>query len=201
MTCDTPNKPTKRAGFGPNTKPNFPTDGAQESGEGGGVGSYERSRADETACGGTEADCQHRPLCQRDPDKNSAPGASPFVQEWHSSEEENGCRDVGAHFHEGWFAATHLEKDPRMVQSQSVSLLGEAGMAGELARPVPAGEPVGIIQQELDNDEPCTIVQQLTERLKSAWANVPRSTLERLASSMPNRVSKCATLRGEHIDM
>ena len=59
----------------------------------------------------------------------------------------------------------------------------------------------GILQQKLDSEEPSTSIEQLTERLKSAWANIPRATLEHLMSSMPNRVSKCQAVRGEHIGM
>ena len=59
----------------------------------------------------------------------------------------------------------------------------------------------GILQQKLDSEEPSTSIEQLTERLKSAWANIPRATLEHLVSSMPNRVSKCQAARGEHIGM
>ena len=58
-----------------------------------------------------------------------------------------------------------------------------------------------ILQQELDNSEPCTTVGQLTESLQSAWANIPRDMLERLVASMPSRVSKCRSLHGEHIGM
>ena len=32
----------------------------------------------------------------------------------------------------------------------------------------------GILQQELDSEEPSASVQQLTERLKSAWAKIAR---------------------------
>ena len=59
----------------------------------------------------------------------------------------------------------------------------------------------GILQQELDSEEPSTTIEQLTERLNSAWTSIPRATLERLVSSMPNRVSKCLAVRGEHIGM
>ena len=59
-----------------------------------------------------------------------------------------------------------------------------------------------ILQQELDNEEPCTnVLQQLAERLKSVWANIPPVTLERLLSGIPKRMSKCAALCGEHIGM
>ena len=59
----------------------------------------------------------------------------------------------------------------------------------------------GILQQELDNSEPCTSVRQLTESLQSAWANIPWDMLERLVASMSSRVSKCRALRGEYIGM
>ena len=57
-----------------------------------------------------------------------------------------------------------------------------------------------IIQQELGSMESCTSVQQLAGRLKSVWASVPWATLKCLMSGAPKRVSKCAELRGEHID-
>ena len=47
----------------------------------------------------------------------------------------------------------------------------------------------------------CTCLQQLAERLKSVWANVPWATRKHLVSGTPKRVSNCAALRGEHIGM
>ena len=58
-----------------------------------------------------------------------------------------------------------------------------------------------IIQQGLGSEKPCTSPQRPTERLKTTGANVLSATLERLVSSMPKRVLKCAALSGEHIDM
>ena len=58
----------------------------------------------------------------------------------------------------------------------------------------------GVLQQELDSEEPSASVQQLTERLKSAWAKSP-DTLELIALSMPSRVAKSVALPGEHIGM
>ena len=59
----------------------------------------------------------------------------------------------------------------------------------------------GILQRKLDSEEPSTSIEQLTEWLKSASANIPRATLERLVSSLPNQVSKCMAVPGEHIGM
>ena len=59
----------------------------------------------------------------------------------------------------------------------------------------------GILQRELDSQEPSTSIEQLTEWIKSGSASIPRATLERLVSSLPSQVSKCMAVPGEHIGM
>ena len=57
----------------------------------------------------------------------------------------------------------------------------------------------GILKQELDAAQPSTSVAELTSRLKMAWANISRSTLERLVESVPQWVSRCLALKGEYV--
>ena len=52
---------------------------------------------------------------------------------------------------------------------------------GELARPESAGEPVENYPAGALKRGSCTCVQQLAERLKSAWANVPSGIIWYLA--------------------
>ena len=207
ISCETtpppPQKPTKVSDLGQKQSRYFSTDGAQEPGKCDGVGSHDRSRGDGTASGVIEVDCRHRSSYPRAPDKNSAPGALTFVQEWHNAEEQNGAE---SNMSESKFmqdgAPAQVSKKSQEWCRDVLPALWEKQVWQGSSPDLNALENLWeILQQELDNEEPCTNVQQQTERLKSAGANVPSATPERLVSGIPKRMSKCATLCGEHIGM
>ena len=85
------------------------------------------------------------------------------------------------------------------MQSQSASFLEDVRVAGNIARPEPAGEPEGSPPAEKPGVR--IRVQQLMERLESTWANNLTAKLEHLVSSMSSRESKCDAMRGQHIGM
>ena len=165
-------------------------------------GGHESPGAGRSARGPPKVVCGSRLLCHRDPAEVLASHPCAGHQHLLGSGKENGARDVAANLPARWCTGALIQESPTFVPGERGGLLEQEHMTSWISPDLNSIENLwGILEAEFTKAEPCSSIQQLAVLLKLAWANFKPATLRKLVAGMPQRVARCLTMNGKHIEL